>query len=419
MKTVCVIGAGVVGCATAYQLARQGLRVLLLDAHNGPGEGASRANGAQLSYSYVEPLASPATLRALPSLLFTRDSPLRFEPRMDWRQWHWGARFLMACSTARVRRGTRELLALARLSRATLDNWCEHENLAISLKRNGKLVLCPDEATLERQVRQMEFQALLGCRQSVLTRNQCLAQEPALGSMGADIAGAIWTPDECLADPYELCQALVRCLRRDGANLHFNTRVDGFVVRRGRAVAVRAAGQEIAADAFVLATGSHSARLGRDLGMVLPVYPIKGYSLTLALREAGRAPRASITHLGLKMVFAPLRNQLRVAAMAEVVGHDLRIPQDRVDRMLEAVDRLFPGACELDQPAAWAGLRPATPDSLPIIGPSRVGNVFLNIGHGALGFTLAAGSAARLAGHLTPSADSAFAGRMRPSRSPA
>jgi D-amino-acid dehydrogenase len=131
---------------------------------------------------------------------------------------------------------------------------------------------------------------------------------------------------------------------------------------------------------------------------------VKGYSLTLPLRDASRAPRASVTHLGLKTVFAPLRDQLRVAAMAEVVGHDLRIPQDRVDRMLEAVERLFPGACALEQPAAWAGLRPATPDSLPIIGPSRVVNVFLNIGHGALGFSLAAGSAMRLARAVAASA---------------
>lgn len=404
MKTVCIIGAGVVGCATAYQLMRQGFQVLLLDAQAGPGEGASRANGAQLSYSYVEPLASPATLRALPSLLFSKDSPLRFKPRMDWRQWHWGTRFLLACTAAQVQHGTRELLALAQLSRTTLDDWCAREDFAISLKRNGKLVLCPDAATLERQVQQLEFQAALGCRQTVLTPAQCLAQEPALGATATGIAGGIWTPDECLADPHELCQALVRCLQRDGARLQFNTRVDGFVLRRGRAVAVRTAGQDIAADVFVLATGANAAALGASLGMVLPVYPVKGYSLTLPLRDASRAPRASVTHLGLKTVFAPLRDTLRVAAMAEVVGHDLQIPQDRVDRMLAAVESLFPGACDLQQPASWAGLRPATPDSLPIIGPSRVSNVFLNIGHGALGFTLAAGSAVRLARSLAVSA---------------
>ena len=403
MRTICVIGAGVIGCATAYQLVRQGYQVQLLDAQNGAGEGASRANGAQLSYSYVEPLASPTTLRALPGLLLAKDSPLRFEPRMDWRQWHWGASFLLACTAAKVRYGTQQLLALAQCSRATLDEWCAREDLAISLKRNGKLVLCPDDVTLQRQVQQIEFQAALGCRQTALTGEQCLAREPALGATASGIAGGIWTPDECLADPYELCQSLVHCLRRDGAQLHFNTRVEGFVLRGSKAVAVRTAAQDIAADAFVLATGSNSAALGHSLGMVLPVYPIKGYSLTLPVRNAALAPRASVTHLGLKTVFAPLRNQLRVAAMAEVVGHDLSIPQDRVDRMLEAVERLFPGACALNQPHAWAGLRPATPDSLPIIGPSRVGNVYLNIGHGALGLTLAAGSAVFLGRALSAS----------------
>ncbi|MGE3349077.1 MAG: D-amino acid dehydrogenase [Ramlibacter sp.] len=401
MKSVCIIGAGVVGCATAYQLSRAGCKVHLVDAHAGPAQGASRANGAQLSYSYVEPLASPATLKSLPSLLLARSSPLRFKPRLDWQQWQWGIRFLAACTRDRAAHGTRTLLQLAALSRATLDQWREDEALAFSHASNGKLVLCRDNRSLQRQREQVELQASFGSDQRVLSREECLAQEPALEHSAIPFAGGIWTPDECLADPYELCHELVRCLGRDGAQLHFGCHVTGFVQSSGRVTAVRTTEGELHADDFVIAAGAQSVSLGKALGISWPVYPIKGYSLTLPVVDASRAPRASVTDLGLKTVFAPLRDQLRVAAMAEVVGHELSIPPSRIRAMLDSVEKLFPGACDLAQPQPWAGLRPATPDSLPIIGPTRIPNVHANVGHGALGFTLAAGSAVVLARQLT------------------
>lgn len=390
---VCVIGAGIIGCATAYSLARLGCDVHLLDAASEAGTGTSFANGAQLSYSFVEPLASPATLRSLPGMLLSRSSPLRFELLPDPRQWSWGLRFLMACNHRQARRGTRELLRLASLSRRVLDEWMAHENWSFSFQMNGKLVLCPDLASLARQRAQIRFQRLLGCRQEIFSARECLAQEPALQAYAGQFAGGVWTEDECVGDPYLLCARIVQSLRCMGAAIRFGTPVQSLLSAGGCIVAAVTSAGHVEADAFVIAAGCASRDLAAQAGLPLPIYPIKGYSLTLALRTGALAPRASVTDLGRKIVFAPLAGALRVAAMAEVVGSDLTIPPDRIRQMIESVVAVFPGLCDLDSAKPWAGLRPATPTSVPIVGPTRIQNLFINSGHGALGFTLAAGSA--------------------------
>jgi D-amino-acid dehydrogenase len=402
---VIVIGAGIVGCATAYQLLREGHSVELVDTQPEAGRVSSFANGAQLSYSYVEPLAAPATLWALPQLLFEKNSALRFSPQLDWRQWAWGLRFMRACTHAQVQRGTRELLALAALSRATLEIWMQEEAWAFDFARNGKLVLCRDEASLQRQRAQVALQAQLGfgSEQQILTREQCVERAPALaGAIGtaAQFAGGVWTASECVADPYLLCQSLARSIEQRGGLLRMAHRVLSFETHNGRLHAVHTERGKLAADACVIAAGVASVPMAALLGLHLPIYPIKGYSITLPVIRPERLAACSITDLGLKTVFAPLGQRLRVAAAAELVGHGLSIPEQRVQQMIDAVERLFPGACDVRAVQTWAGLRPATPTSIPIIGATRLPNVFINAGQGALGLTLAAGSAARLVAQM-------------------
>lgn len=400
---ICVIGAGIVGCASAYQLVREGHKVMLLDAAAGPGEGCSFANGGQLSYSYVEPLATPATLRALPKMLLERDAPVSFRPTLDWRQYAWGLQFLAACRTAQVQGATRQLLELSFLSRDTLAEWMQDGAWPISFERNGKLVLCPDDATLQRQVRQMRFQAALGCEQQVLSIEKCLGKEPALldavRRAPRAYVGGIWTPGECVADTHAMCRVLVDRLRSRGGQTRFGTRVTGFASGRRGVQAVLTAGGEWACDAVVLAAGSESARLARQLGEYLPVYPIKGYSLTLPIGDPAQAPRVSVTDLGRKTVLAPLGGELRVAAMAEISGHGLGVASARIEQMRSAVTALYGSTIDARAPARpWSGLRPATPTSVPIVRRAkRHANVYLNVGHGALGLTLAAGTAVMLA----------------------
>lgn len=399
---ICIIGAGIVGCASAYQLAREGHEVMLLDAAPGPGEVCSFANGAQLSYSYVEPLATPSMLRALPKLLLQRDSPVRFRPTTDWRQYAWGLQFLAACRTAQVQRGIRQLLELSFLSRDTLTHWMDDGAWPIDFMRNGKLVLCPDEATMARQREQMRFQATLGCQQEALDIENCLEKEPAL--LGAvrrspnAYVGGIWTSGECVADAHAMCRALVDRVRARGGSTCFGHRVTGFVRGQRGVEAVLTTEGEIPCDAVVLAAGSASARLARLLQDYLPVYPVKGYSLTLPMVRGTTAPRVSVTDLGRKTVFAPLGAELRVAAMAEIGGHGLGLTASRISQMRSAVAAVYPGLVESQADGRpWSGLRPAAPTSIPIIRrSSRHANVYFNVGHGALGLTLAAGSAVML-----------------------
>jgi D-amino-acid dehydrogenase len=393
---VCVIGAGVVGCATAYALARSGADVTLIDREPGPGRATSFANGAQLSYSYVQPLASPQTLRAMPAILLGRSAGLRFVPRPDPGQWSWALRFLWACRPGASDRGTARLLELAAASRATLDAWLTEERWDVAFARQGKLVLCPDGASLRAQRAQVALQACLGCRQHVLSPSECLEREPALRSSQAPLAGGIWTDDECVVDPLLLSTSMVAALPRFAGRFIPGCEVQGFDLRGHRLAAARTSLGAIEADMFVMAAGPQARALAATLGIRLPIYPIKGYSITLPFRGEAR-PEVSVTDLGTKTVFAPLADRLRVAAMAEIVGDDLTIPEEKVRRMVARVEQTYPGLCDSTDPQPWAGLRPATPDSVPIVGRWQGSNLFLNVGHGALGLTLAAGCAAGLA----------------------
>ncbi|KQW29996.1 FAD-dependent oxidoreductase [Acidovorax sp. Root402] len=402
---VCVIGAGIVGCATAYQLARQGFDVRLLDANDAPGLATSYANGAQLSYSYVEPFASPGTLRALPKMLLSRKSAVRFYPRLDWRQWAWGLQFLGSCTTRRSARGTAILLEMAQASRATLTEWMQSEHWSFGFERNGKLVLCPTSEALLQQERQVRLQAALGCDQQILTPQECLVAEPALRHARAlTIAGGVWTKSECVGDPHLLCLEMVKSLLRLGGTVSLGVQANGFTMHRDRVSAVKTNKGDIEADAFVLAAGPRAVSLAAELGIYLPVYPIKGYSITVPFRSNVQRPQASVTDLGRKTVFAPLQDSLRVASSAEVGANNLTIETSRVEAMVEAVEQTYSGLCDLSTPKTWAGLRPATPTSVPIVGRWRSSNVYLNVGHGALGLTLAAGSAIALGGHLRSAA---------------
>lgn len=404
---VLVIGAGVVGCACAYALQRAGAQVTVVDAAGGPGTGASFANGGQLSYSYVEPLATPTALRNAPRWLLDANSPLRLKLRAEPAQWRWLAAFAAACTTARAQRTTRALLELAAASRAALHAW-QHEEaqrgtpLEFAHARNGKLVLQATAAAFDAAARQCRLQQALGCEQTLLDRDGCVAREPALAACAQRYVGGVWTPSEEVGDAHALTLALAQRLAARGARLLFKTPVldlprDGA---RGRLRGALTSQGLIEAEHVVLCAGHASAALVRRLGIALPIEPIKGYSITVAVTDPSRAPRASITDAGRKIVYAPLGGQLRVAGMAELVGDDTAPDPRRIEAMVRAVDDTFPGACDLNDVWPWAGLRPATPDGRPRIGPTAVPGLWLNTGHGPLGLTLACGSAQRLAGAI-------------------
>ncbi|MES2104399.1 MAG: D-amino acid dehydrogenase [Pseudomonadota bacterium] len=400
---ICVLGAGVIGVTTAHQLLQAGHRVTLIESQAEPGQMTSYGNGAQLSYSYVAPLADPSVWSKWPHYLFSADSPLTLKPKFDLAQWSWLLKFLAASNAQQVKRTTIDLLQLAFFSRDKLAQMLAAKPLDFAYCTAGKLVMFTDQVALESARSQVEFQAAYGCQQEVISAQRCLEIEPALAASNRPWAGGVYTASEEAGDCAVFCTQLLDAMQVS-EQFHFrpNSSVSGAVVKENRLHAVRVGGDTIEADSFVLAMGVDSAAFARKLGFTLPVYPLKGYSITIPVAaDAGSAaPEVSITDLSRKIVYARLGNRLRVAGRVEIVGMDRSIPQHAVQELISGTRELFPACGNLadsSKLSPWAGFRPATPTGLPIIGKSPVGNLYLNVGHGALGWTLACGSAALLA----------------------
>lgn len=397
---ICVLGAGVIGLTTAHALARRGHEVSVVDTHARVGQGASLANGAQLSYSYVAPLADASVWRNLPKYLLQRESPLSWRPAFDAAQWRWIARFLMACNAGASARTTAGLLRLAFLSRDCLAALQRELALEFDLRRAGKLVMLSSDAALEAARRQVEVQRELGCEQQVLSAERCVDIEPALAASRARWAGGVYTASEQVGDCAAFCEQLAAVLaaRENPVRFALGTTVNGVVMSGGRVAALRSSAGDIDADAFVLANGVGSVKTAAQMGFALPIYPLKGYSVTFAAAAAAGVPSVSVTDLVNKVVYARLGARLRVAGRVDIVGADLGLEQRRWQALVRQARRLFPALDEGAGVAPWAGLRPATPGGAPIIGRGPLPNVFVNAGHGALGWTLACGSAEVLAG---------------------
>ena len=401
---VCVLGAGVIGLTTAWELVERGHEVTILDRRREPGAETSFANGAQLSYSFVAPLAAPDTLVKLPSLIFSSAAPIRIRPTYDPDFIRWGLNFLAVCNNRMVGETTRAQLALGALSRAVLTDLTQRQALSFGLRTAGKLVLHRKAKGFEAAKHQVELQAEDGGNeQAVLSAASCLAMEPSLKLKEDELAGGVYTPSEQVGDCRLFCEDLAERLRRRN-NVHWQlgTHVRGMVVRDNRVQAVDTSQGPVDTDLAVLALGAGAPHFARKAGFRLPIYPMKGYSIT-ARPEPGAEPlHHSVTDLDRKIVYAPLREEgadvVRVAGIADLVGFDRRVDERRLSSITcQAADTL---RLDLESDVRpWAGLRPATPDSRPIIGWSPVSNMFLNTGHGALGWTLACGSA-RLSAQL-------------------
>ena len=405
---VCVIGAGVIGVTTAYSLAKAGHTVTLTDARERPAEVSSFANGGQLSYSYVAPLAGPGVLPNVPGWLLRQESPLRFRPRMDVHQWRWSLAFVQACRASVSDETTAQMLRLSYLSRDTMHAWLAETPIEFGHVRNGKIIAYRSPALLEKARALVAYQAARGAEQRVLNAAETLALEPSLAAMGKDLAGAIFTPGEEAGDCRLFTEGMFDLL---GAMPNVTRTMSNPVRklrRRGRHIdALETALGDIRADAYVVATGTGSRQLLGPVGHDVPIYPLKGYSLSVPLADDDTsAPSISVTDYERRIVYARIGRVLRIAAMVDIGSRDAKIDPARIALLKQQVLALFPHL-DLDRAVAWAGLRPATPTGKPIIGRSPAAdNLWVNVGQGALGFTLACGSAALLtsliAGTSTP-----------------
>ena len=309
---VCVLGAGIVGLATAYELNRAGHDVTVIDRAQ-PGSGASGGNGSQLSYSYVQPLADPGIWAQLPKLLLSPSSPLKIRPQLDVHQWRWGLQFLAACNAATSRSTTIELLRLAAESRQGFDGMLAKEKLAVNFSNTGKLVLFSTDASFAAAQNQMLLQRDMGSVQEAVSAERCVEIEPALANYAPSITGAIYTPSECAADCQKTCDGLQALLSQRGVKFLLNTPIEQILARSGKVVAIKTPQGDIEADHYVMALGAASAPMARQFGVYLPIYPLKGYSITVDVNETpAAAPIVSVTDSARKVVFARRSEERRV-----------------------------------------------------------------------------------------------------------
>jgi D-amino-acid dehydrogenase len=406
MKQSVVIGGGVVGLTTAWALLERGHAVTLLERGDEVAQGASRANGGQLSYRYVSPLADAGVpLKAL-HWLFDPDGPLRFKPEASWAQWSWLISFLRNCRGPVNRLATQRLLALGAYSQASFQRLHDEAELGdtIALRTPGKLVVYRKPAEFARVAARVRP----GGAEQALSHDECVALEPALADTEATLAGGIFTAGEAVADCHAFCQALyARLSAHSGFRGRLAQNVRGFKRNaQGAVTGVLTDAGEVAADAVVLAAGLHSRALAAPLGVKLPLYPLKGYSLTAPIAADHRPPEVSVTDFEKKILYARIGQELRIAAMVDLVGEDTRLDAGRLASLQRSVRATFPHAADYDRATPWAGLRPATPSGAPIVGASGVPGLWLNVGHGALGFTFSFGTAnivaELVAGHASP-----------------
>lgn len=392
-----VLGAGIIGLSTAHALVQQGYQVTVVDQHSEVAQGTSFANGAQLSYSYVAPLAGPGVLSKVPKWLLNPHSPLRFRPSLHLDDVCWNLRFLKACNASRSKQTTAELLQLAYLSRDIYHTLFTHEDFNnIDFSATGKLVIHRSAHSMQSAKQQLSVQQSLGgMPQQALTTAECIDKEPALAPIADQFVGGIFTESEEAADAFKISLAFKKHLQQAGVKFLLNTTILALEKVTGSSrVQIRLNTQDcLNADKIIVCLGVESTSLLARLGIHVPVAPLKGYSLTLAIENEAMAPRINITDFERKVVYARLGNRLRLAGMADLVGINRNIDPMRIRALIAEAQAVFAKAGDYTKAEQWAGLRPATPLGKPIIDSTHFDNLYLNIGHGALGLTLATGSA--------------------------
>jgi D-amino-acid dehydrogenase len=417
MKVI-VLGAGLLGVTSAYFLRQQGHEVTVVDRQASPAAETSFANGGQISVSHAEPWANPSAPLKVLKWLGQEDAPLLFRVRADMRQWLWGLQFLRECTPARTRHNIEQIVRLGTYSRDMLQQLRRDIGIAYDERAQGILHFYTSEKEFDGAEGPAAQMRALGCDRRVISANEAVALEPAMRHIRPQLAGATYTAEDESGDANRFARELVKRCEADGVQFRMSHTVTALRAAGGRIDHVEATDSEgrfqrLQADAYVLAMGSLSPLYAQPLGISLPIYPAKGYSVTMPVKDAAMAHQVSLTDDEYKLVFSRLGDRLRIAGTAELNGYDRDLNRVRCEAIVKRVEQLFPGAGDSTQAQFWTGLRPATPSNVPIIGRSKLPNLFLNTGHGTLGWTHSCGSAksiARIVSGLKPEVDFAFAG---------
>ena len=400
---IAVLGAGVVGTTCAYFLAEDGHAVTVYDRRPEPAMETSFANGAQISACHAKPWAAPGTPIQSLRWMSTPDAPLLFKPwRFDPALWSWGLKFLRNCTRERERVNMERTLRVSLYSRAVLKALRQRTNLQYNQVTEGILHIYRTPHEFEEGRETGEALAALGLPQDVLTAADCVKLEPALGYAASrnDLVGGLLSPDDESGDARQFTLEIAALARARGVVFRHGVSVQRLEAEQRHITRVITDHGDDTPDAVVLAFGSFSTKLAKTIGLDLPVYPAKGYSISIELTNPSAAPTISITDESRYMVFSRLGNRMRVAGTAELSGWNTNLDPVRVEPLKRNALSLFPDAAPYNELHAWTGLRPTTPDSVPILGPTKYDNLLLNTGHGTLGWTMACGSARVIADQI-------------------
>jgi D-amino-acid dehydrogenase len=387
---VVVLGAGVTGATTAYYLTELGHAVTIVERASSVASATSYANGGQLSYSYTDSLAKPEFVPRIPGLVLGLDPAIRVGA---WRNLYlakWGLAFLAQCTSQRARDNTLAVLHIALRSASLLDRLRREVDIEFAFRAAGKLVLLNNAGEIDDARKRASLKREHGCATRIVDYDEALNLEPSLVSMHEPFAAAIYSATDDVGDAHQFSENLIRWLQTNrDVTLRLNESVESLDVHKGKLQAIRTDTGLIAANASVVCLGPWSRTLLKPLGIAPPIYPVRGYSVTLPLGE--HSPLVSVTHLDQRIVFSRLGSQVRIAGFADFVGYQTRNDHKRLARMLDIARNIAPGAADYDavDKSPWGGFRPVTPSSRPIVGASPVSGLFLNVGHGVLGWTLA------------------------------
>ncbi|MCJ7997361.1 D-amino acid dehydrogenase [Rhizobium cremeum] len=391
MKVI-VLGAGVVGVTSAYQLAKAGHEVVVIDRQPGPALETSFANAGEVSFGYCSPWAAPGIPLKAMKWLFMEHAPLILRPRLDTAMLSWMFRMLANCTAERYAINKSRMLRLADYSRTSLAAVREETGLAYDERMQGTLQLFRTPGQLDASAKDVKALAADGIPYEVLDPEGCIRVEPALRHVREKIVGGLLTPKDETGDCFKFTNALAEKVAALGVRFQYGTNIKGLDVEGGRVRGIVTDGAPVLGDAVVVALGSYSPLLLKQVGISLPVYPVKGYSLTIPITDASRAPESTVMDETYKIAITRLGDRIRVGGMAEISGYTNDLGLARRRTLEHSVTDLFPGG-DVSQALFWSGLRPMTPDGTPVIGPTKIQGLFLNTGHGTLGWTMSCGSA--------------------------
>ncbi len=401
MKVI-VMGAGVIGVSSAWYLAKRGHEVTVIDRQPGAGLETSFANGAQISVSQSEPWAAPGAPFKVMKWLLKDDAPLLFRPKLEWHQLSWGMRFLIECLPWRFRHNIREMVNLGLYSRESIQELRRETGIQYDQLTKGILQFYTDKGDFLAAQEASKLLQQYGIEREVKTVDEAIAIEPALNHIRDRLAGATFAPTDESGDAHLFTQNLAELCRAKGVAFKYGAMIEAIEVDGGKVSGARlrhSTGhtETVTADAYVCAMGSYSYLMLKPIGITIPVYPAKGYSATISTEGFSGAPTVSLTDEAMKIVFSRIGNRMRIAGTAELDGYSTSLSLIRTEALVKRARELFPGAADYDNPIYWTGLRPATPSNCPLIGRTKMSNLFLNTGHGTLGWTEGCGSGRALA----------------------